>query len=104
MSQRKLGEVCNCENVCSAEKKNNMIYIYMRPAIFYHLSSLITNVSLTGSLRVRGGGWGAALVHHGYFNFVPAVPAQKEVLYILSYYEHLELCRTFQVVRLFERP
>ena len=34
MSQRKLGEVCNCENVCSAEKKNNMIYIYMRPAIF----------------------------------------------------------------------
>ena len=53
---------------------------------------------------VRGGGGGAALVHHGYFNFVPAVPAQKEVLYILSYYEHLESCRTFQVVRLFERP
>ena len=86
------------------KKNNNMIYIYMCPAIFYHLSSLITNVSLTGSLRVRGGGGGAALVHHGYFNFVPAVPAQKEVLYILSYYEHLELCRTFQVVRLFERP
>ena len=60
MSQCKLGEVCNCENVCSAEKKNNMIYIYIYIYIcaqlsFYHLSSLITNVSLTGSLRVRGG-------------------------------------------------
>ena len=76
----------------------------MRPAILYHLSSLITNVLLTGSLRVRGGGRGAALVHYGYFNFVPAVPVQKEVLYILSFYEHLELCPTFQFVRLFERP
>ena len=85
------------------QKKKHDIYICAQLS-FYHLSSLITNVSLTGSLRVRGGGGGAALVHHGYFNFVPAVPAQKEVLYILSYYEHLELCRTFQVVRLFEQP
>ena len=53
MSQRKLGEVCNCKNVCSAEKNNNMIYLYI-----YVCPSVKSYHKCVVNRFPKGSGWG----------------------------------------------